>query len=29
MEDIGVKEKELEDWGDVEARWKKVSSNLI
>lgn len=29
MEDIRIKEKELEDWRDQEARWKKVSSNLM
>jgi len=29
MEDIRIKEKELEDWRDQETRWKKVSSNLM
>jgi len=28
MGEIGIKEKELEDWRDQEGRWKKVSSNL-
>jgi len=29
IEEIGIKEKELEDWGDQESGWKKVSSNLM